>query len=409
MNDEIKVLRELAAKVADISKNPIQNERRSLWKAHNSLKKTRPMVYAQIGMWDFVGTEVVTKDVIKCKDPDLRDIEIKLRCMLFKDYVGDDDIIEPWVSVEPVFAHKGWGVAHEHVRPEQEGGAYKIIPPIKELEDINKLVMPCHAIDEVKTQEKVSKVEAAIGDILTVNRERGNAYLKWQGDLAYLLGQYLGIEQMMYYFYDRPEWMHEILGFLRDGVLKVYDEAEKAGDWKLTTQHNQAMTYSEELPDPQANSESVGRDKLWIFNAAQEFALISPEMSDEFLLQYQLPILEKFGLCAYGCCEDLTRKIDILKQIPNLRRISVSPWADVAKCAEQIQDKYVFSWRPSPSATICNTWDPEYIRKYVQEAMEASRGCIVDITLKDVQTVKGEIWRIKEWFNIVRDVTAKYI
>ncbi|GAI58840.1 unnamed protein product [marine sediment metagenome] len=51
---------------------------------------------------------------------------------------------------------------------------------------------------------------------------------------------------------------------------------------------------------------------------------------------------DKFGLVAYGCCEDLTYKVDMLRQIPNLRRIAVPPFADAAKCAEQIGRDYVF-------------------------------------------------------------------
>ena len=49
------------------------------------------------------------------------------------------------------------------------------------------------------------------------------------------------------------------------------------------------------------------------------------------MLQYQIPLMAPFGLAAYGCCEDLTPKIDLLRQIPNLRRIAVSPMADVAR------------------------------------------------------------------------------
>jgi hypothetical protein len=208
--------------------------------------------------------------------------------------------------------------------------------------------------------------------------------------------------------YDRPEWMHEILAFMRDGILKAQQEAEDAGDWTLTGHTNQAMTYGGGLPAPKANSGPVTRNKLWGFFAAQEFALISPEMHEEFMLHYQLPIMENFGLTAYGCCEDLTRKINMLRKVSNLRRIAVTPWADVGKCAEQIQRDFVMSWRPNPSSTICNDWDPALIRTVVKEAMEASKGCIVDITLKDVQTVHGEIWRFKEWVKTVRDVSDNY-
>ena len=69
-----------------------------------------------------------------------------------------------------------------------------------------------------------------------------------------------------------------------------------------------------------------------------------PSDIEEFLLRYQLPILRRFGLTAYGWCEDLTHKIDMLRQIPNLRRIAVSPFAGVARCAEQIGADYALSF-----------------------------------------------------------------
>ena len=97
----------------------------------------------------------------------------------------------------------------------------------------------------------------------------------------------------MYYMYDRPEWMHEILAFFRDSILSVHEEAEKAGDWSLLSHNNHAMSYSEGLPDPSAVAGSVNRKQLWGFFASKEYAMISPEMHDEFLLQYQIPIMEK--------------------------------------------------------------------------------------------------------------------
>jgi hypothetical protein len=119
------------------------------------------------------------------------------------------------------------------------------------------------------------------------------------------------------------------------------------------------------------------RRDLWCHCSAQEFALISPAMHDEFLLQYQFPIMARFGLSAYGCCEDLTRKIAMLRKVPNLRRIAVTPRADVARCAEQIGADYVLSWRPNPAQMICCGFDPDLIRKVVTDALDACKGCRV--------------------------------
>ncbi len=210
---------------------------------------------------------------------------------------------------------------------------------------------------------------------------------------------------------DNPEWLHRLCKFMSDGVLKTHDQAEAAGDWRLANHANQAVPYAQDLDDPKANSEPVTRDRLWLFMAAQEMAQVSPAMHDEFCLQYQMPIMKKFGLVSYGCCEDLTQKIDMLRQIPNLRRISVTPVADPKKCAEQIGDDYVISWRPNPSQMICCGFDPDLIRQVVRDAMDAfaAHGCHVDVNLKDVQTVQGKPENLRRWVEIVRGITDEYV
>ena len=203
---------------------------------------------------------------------------------------------------------------------------------------------------------------------------------------------------------DNPEWLHQLVKFLADGLLKTHDEAEAAGDWGLSAHQNQAMPYAQELEDPAPNVTGIRRNRLWGFQAAQEFTGVSPAMHEKFLLQYQLPILEKFGLVAYGCCEDLTHKIDILRQIPNLRRIAVSPFANVAKCAEQIGSDYVLSYRPSPTDMVGYDFSPDRIRSILKKDMEVCKDCHVDITLKDVETVQSDPDRVGNWVVVTREV-----
>jgi hypothetical protein len=127
-------------------------------------------------------------------------------------------------------------------------------------------------------------------------------------------------------------------------------------------------------------------------------------MHDEFLLQYQLPILKEFGLVAYGCCEDLSRKIELLRKIPNLRRIAVSPMADVGKCAEQIQQDYVFGYRPSPADMVSFGFDEDRVRSILRRDLSLARDCHVDITLKNVITVEHDPQRIRKWVELTREV-----
>ena len=60
------------------------------------------------------------------------------------------------------------------------------------------------------------------------------------------------------------------------------------------------MPYAEELPDPAANARGIRRRDLWTHVSAQEFTAVSPAMHEEFLLRYQRPIMDHFGLVAYG-------------------------------------------------------------------------------------------------------------
>ncbi|MGQ9628818.1 MAG: hypothetical protein ACUVXI_00705 [bacterium] len=406
-NRDIEILRDLAKRYVEICNKDVQRERRDLWRKHNSLTKTRPLIYVRwLAAW-----HEAPESKLECEDPLFREHENFLRQMLFQDEIGDDYIFEPWITQRASYITPPdgiWGPEIKRIPSPDVGGAWKYDPPIKNLEDISKLVEPHHVIDEEETARNVSRLQDAVGDIIEVNVDRAPLYRMWHSDISTDLAYLRGLEQMMWDMYDNPEWLHKLLGFMRDGIIRTHEEAEAAGDWHLCNHENQAMPYAQELPDPRANGESVKRDRLWAFAASQEFAQVSPEMHYEFLLQYQIPILEKFGLVAYGCCEDLTHKIKYLKRIPNLRRIAVTPWADVRKCAEQIQQDYVLSWRPSPAEMICSGFDPDHIRKVVKSAMEAARGCHIDITLKDVQTVQNQPERLKEWVRIVREISDNY-
>ncbi|MFC1717898.1 hypothetical protein ACFL6S_29830 [Candidatus Poribacteria bacterium] len=394
-----KTLRDLAKRYLDICNTSEQQERRKRWRSHNSFKGDRPLIYVRAFAW-----REMPQSKCQCEDSLARGYENFFRNHLFWDTFNDDSIFEPWVTVRAAHKHAGWGIGAKRISPGVSGGACKFDYPIKELDDIKKLQALRHEIDEEKTAANVQRVHDVMGDIITINVDRGPAHRMWSADLSTNLGSLRGIENFMMDMMDHPQWLHQMVSFMSDSVLRAHDQAEEAGDWGLCAHQNQAMTYAEELEDPAANHNGVKRGQLWGYMAAQEFALVSPAMHDEFLLQYQIPILSKFGLAAYGCCEDLTQKIDILRQIPNLRRIAVSPFADVARCAEQIGRDYVLSYRPSPADMVSYGYDPDRIRKILKPDLEAAKHCHVDITLKDVETVQSDPDRVHNWVKITRQV-----
>ena len=397
---DIEILRGLARRYLEVCHKPEMQKRRGQWRDLNSLKSRTPLVYARA----FAFHEMPESRLL-CEDPLFRGVERFFRQSLFSDSLGDDSIFEPWVTVNARFTAYRWGVEIPRRYAEGAGASCKEDYPLREEADLAKLRAPAHGIDEAATAEDFKRVQDALGDLITVNQKRGCAWTMWSADISTDLGHLRGMEHFMLDICDRPEWLHRLLAFMRDGVLAAHAQAEAAGDWGRTDHTNQAMTYAHELPDPVANVRNVPRKQLWCFMAAQEFALVSPEHHEEFLLRYQLPILEKFGLTAYGCCEDLTKKIGLLRKIPNLRRIAVSPFADAAQCAEQIGSDYVASYRPSPADMVSYSWDEARARRILERDCAAlkANGCFYDIMLKDVETVGHDPERVRNWVRLARE------
>jgi hypothetical protein len=142
---------------------------------------------------------------------------------------------------------------------------------------------------------------------------------------------------------------------------------------------------------------------MWEFSESQETVGVSPQMFAEFVFPYQLPILERFGLTCYGCCEPPYKRWHIVQQIPNLRRVSVSPWADLARMAEMLGDRYIYSMKPRPTDLAMDGFDEDRIRAELREALRVTRDCWVEVIMKDNQTIRNDPQRMIRWVQIARE------
>ena len=170
-NKDTTILRELAKQYMDVCADPVQAERRMLWRKHNSLISTRPLIYVRAFAW----SEMPQSQCV-CEDPFFQRYEGFFRKHLFWDSLGDDSIFEPWVIVQATRVCRGWGVSGERNFSDEPGGAFKVDYPIKDLSDIENLRIPWHEIDEANTAKESQRLSDAIGDIITVDVDRGPAF-----------------------------------------------------------------------------------------------------------------------------------------------------------------------------------------------------------------------------------------
>ena len=129
-------------------------------------------------------------------------------------------------------------------------------------------------------------------------------------------------------------------------------------------------------------------------------------MFEEFLFNYQLPIMELFGRVTYGCCETLDTKFDVLKRLPNLTKVLAGPRSDPANYPEANGKQCVISWRPITTIIASEKFNEDAQREQIREGVEKLKGCNIEVHMHEPMTVKGDLDRVKTWVRLVREETA---
>lgn len=398
---EREYLRDLARRVAEIAADSKQKEKRVLWYRHNGLEKVRPLLLVfPEDSW----VEIIGEDQLQLNEPFWRQWEWYLKHLIYRDTkLTDGFVVEPNLYVKKIVRVGGWGMKPQYIRPRQEKGSYIWDPPIKDPDDVKKLTCPTIEVDEKATQRAFEAVSEVFADLLTVHIHCPVPHANLIGEATRLRG----IEQVMMDMYDRPQWLHELMNFITEGVLKQVKYLEKNDHLTLNNRNHYTdsggIGYTNELPAPDFDGRHVRLRDLWGFGVAQELACVSPVQHEEFVLNYQLRLLRHYGLNAYGCCEPYTYKFDMLKKkVPRLRRVSVSPWCDIEKAADALEDKYIYSWKPNP-AIVSGHFDPDQIRSYIRRTLDVTKGCVLEIILKDTFTINKEPKRLQTWIRIARE------
>ena len=403
---DVAILRELARRVAAMAREPIMAERREMWVRHNMLDPVRPMVLVfPEGSW----RELLPTSALRCEGDEARRIEWGLRQRIYyHEHIPDDTVIEAEWIVQRAVSVSGWGLEPEHEPSAQETGAWGFRPVIHDERDLDKLTFPRVHVDALETSRRLAQAHALFDGILPV-RLVGVQHVSFH--LMSIYCQLRGLEQVMWDMYDQPAMLHRAMRILEEGHHRLVDQYIALGLLDLNndgTYHSSGgVGYTRELPAPDYRSGRVRPIDMWSSAEAQEMAEVSPPMHREFILEYEKRLLARFGLNGYGCCENLCDKLDDVFAVPRIRRISISPFAPVAPCAERLGADYIYSWKPHP-AFLVGGFDEGALRQYLREALEATRGCVVEMILKDTHTCEGHPERFTRWTEIAKELAAEY-
>lgn len=406
-----KILRELGRRQAEIAALPIQQQTAGLWRRLNRLEKVRPLVWINEIPWHEinVGDELT----LRCKDPFLRKVEGNIRMTLYQwahmraDMVVGDTLYCQYVCA-PTSSYADYGIQAEYVIPEGTGSR-QFIPVIHGKADVDKMRAPPVTVDWGETERRYNLMRDVFDGILPVVK-RGLVH-QWCSPWDQMIHWY-GIEQLFLDMLDNPGLVHHLLTRFMACIHEVLDKQEAMGLLSVSDGNHRVgsggLGITDQLPPPDFDPARVRPKDQWGTSTGQIFSEVSPEMHEEFCLQYERPYLARFGLTCYGCCEPLHNKIHLLRTIPNLRRISMSTWIDVKKAAAAVGAGYIFSYKPNPAFLAMSAWDPAVVRADLRRVLELTRPCRVELILKDISTVCNDPRRIWEWSEIAMEMAAEY-
>lgn len=399
--NERDVVRDLARQVMAIANEPRMAAIKQRWRDVNALRRPdrAPVWCRPVGCWK----EILPRSDLVCGEPWLQGLEYHFRQIICKRVIDDDTPVEPFFNVSAAFNRDPaniWGVDTPKHSSEEKDGAWGYDPPLKNESDYDRLRMPQFTYNRSGTEENVERHRDLFGDILPVNLTAG---VPLSGTLGTAAADLRGLAEMMMDMVVAPELVHRLMSFLRDSMLAAMDVVAATG--LLEPNNNGPMTCSDSIGDQLGGKRGYGN--MWIMLNSQEFDQVSPDMWREFCLEYQRPIMERYGLVAYGCCENLTHKIDGVLSIPNLRVFTCSAWTDLGAVQERVGQDYCIMWRQKASDVVFPD-DVRVIRDDLNAGAKQLQGYYYQIVLRELQTLAGHKDRLAVWTRLAKAAAEKY-
>ena len=401
-------LRALAGRYSEIAHLPVQQERIERYHKTTAMQAVRPVVLIDEVPWG----EIQDAALVRTCAEECAGIEGHLRRTLYQwEHFQCDLVVPPVFQVAKRIRSSGIGLRVQEVTLGGSTGSNIVAHEYQDLlateADLGKLKLPEITYDRAAT-ERAQELAREVFDGLLPVALRGTSlqYSIWD-----TIARYRGVDSLLMDLAMRPEFMHAIARRFMEIVeaeFQQYEELDLLDPQPLLL--HCTVACSRELPAPDFNGK-VRRQDVWGRCAAQIFGSVSPEMHDEFDLAYNAKPFNECGLLYYGCCEPMDRKIDILrKRFKNLRKVSITPWADPERAAEAMGRDLVMAAKPNPAMVCSPRFNPKPVEEEMVRYLEACQrhGTTCEFVLKDISTIANQPANLTQWAQAVTAVVDRY-
>ena len=397
--NEVAVLRELAKQYADVASLPQQAQKRSMWLKLNHLNMERPMLLIDQIPWNEM--DVDGSLICQVQDPYWRNVEWELRTTLYKwRHMPADMVVNPYICLPRPIHNTGWGLSvktthHIILEANATASSSEFENQIHDMDDLEKITMPKITLDAQREQEIIQQAHALFDDIIEF---RMTGHMMHLGIWDSISG-WMGVTNCYIELIDQPEMIHALMEKLTQGLIGMIHQLNEleAFDIYSNTCHC-SHTFLNDMPKKEDRALS---GNAWAFGLAQLFTSVSPQITDEFEVQYMKRIFPYFGAIYYGCCDRLDDRMPIIEKLPKIRKLSCSPWSVREHFAETMPSYCVMSNKPNPAFLASGKLDEQLIRDDLRRTIDAAKAHNrnLELILKDISTVKHNpacLWRWQE-------------
>ncbi|MDD4774642.1 MAG: hypothetical protein PHZ09_13740 [Eubacteriales bacterium] len=403
---DTEILRSLAKRYAGYASLPVMAEKRRLWEKLNTFQMERPLVLFDQLPWNELDVDGFL--VCRVSDPYWRGIENALRRDIYKwEHMPADMVLNPYILLNRPINHTGYGVA-SHVTTSVTDKSSDVVGQayacqFSVMDDIEKIKTPEASLNR--------EIEAIITDRAD---ELFNGIIEWRyGGMTLHLGfwdfisQWMGVEEVYTAIYDNPDLLHGMMERLTSGTISLIEQMNAEGLFDVNV--NMCHCSHTFLPDDADRRAPVSQN-TWAFGLAQLFTSVSPAVTAEFEVPYMKRLFPFFGNIYYGCCDRLDDRLDIVTQMPNIRKLSCSPWSNPEIFASKMPPNYVMSAKPNPALFASTTFSAEAVKAELQKTMAAAKryGCSLEFIFKDVSTVKYRPQALWETARIALEAACEF-
>lgn len=409
MDDRI-ILRELAKSFAETAALDVNAERVERYRKVNALQEARPPVLVFEVPWG----EISDCEELRCRctDPAARALEWDMRAALYQwKYFQGDYALHPYARCPVAVRNSGIGLSISEDASYGDTGtsiySHHYKDQIPDIESLEKIRMPEITLDEEGTQKRLALYSEVFNGMMPVKKAGVGLYFASWDHIPRLHG----VENCLMDLYDDPEYIHALMERMtqvNEHELDRYEALNILDTDAYYLHCTPAATY--ELPVKDIDTDNITAKDVWCRAMAQILAVVSPDMVDEFDLQYTERLFNRCGLSYYGCCEPLHDKIEKLRRFKNLRRISITPWADVDVAADKIAGDYVLSYKPNPAFVAAPQFDPAPVEAEIRKVLEACRRTHTpcEFILKDISTISGRTENLTRWVETANRVIDEF-